>query len=204
MPGNNFSKNQDLNDPYQFFDQWFEKVKSADLYPFPNAMTLATADLNGVPSARIVLMKDFDKNGITFYTNYNSRKGNQINKNPVASLVFYWHTLERQVIIFGSVTKIDPKESDTYFQSRPRGSQIGAWASVQSKPVKDRYVIEDAFRLYEEKFKNNIIPRPSYWGGYRLTPKSFEFWQGKENRLHERIFFTIKKNGSWKRQWLYP
>ena len=159
-------------------------------------MTLATAGKRGQPSARIVLMKSFDDQGFVFYTNYNSRKGQELAENARACLLFYWSPLWRQVRIEGPVTKVSAEESDQYFHSRPLGSKIGAWASDQSETVSDRAVLEKRFEEFDLKFGDNV-PRPPRWGGYRVKPEVIEFWQGRENRLHDRLRYTLQSDGSW-------
>ena len=159
-------------------------------------MTLATADKDGRTSARIVLMKSFDDQGFVFYTNYNSRKGQDFEDNPRACLLFYWSQLWRQVRIEGEVEKVSAAESDEYFHSRPLGSKIGAWASDQSQPVESREQLEKRFEEFDLKFADNV-PRPPHWGGYRVKPNIIEFWQGRENRLHDRLRYTLQTDGGW-------
>jgi len=184
----------------QFTKWWNEAVNSA--IDEVNAMTLATASKEGVPSARIVLLKDYDERGFVFFTNYNSQKGNELNTNPHAALVFFWKELERQIRIQGVVEKINSNESDIYFFSRPIGSRIGAWASPQSIVI-DRKMLEEKVKLYTEQFGENV-PRPPFWGGYRLMPFIIEFWQGRSNRLHDRIHYTKNTDMSWKLERLAP
>lgn len=166
-------------------------------------MTLATADKDGRPSARIVLMKSFDEQGFVFYTNYDSRKGQELAENPRACLLFYWSPLWRQVRIEGAVEKVSEAESEEYFHSRPLGSKLGAWASDQSQPVESREQLEKQFEEFNSKFADNV-PRPPHWGGYRLRPDVIEFWQGRENRLHDRLRYTLQKDGSWLIERLAP
>ena len=166
-------------------------------------MTLATADEKGRPSARIVLLKGFDDRGFVFYTNYNSRKGRELNENSNACLLFYWPAVARQVRIEGEVEVISAEESDRYFDSRPLGSKIGAWASEQSEPVENRERLEKLFEEYGEQFGDNV-PRPPHWGGYRLKPATIEFWQGRDNRLHDRLRYSLQDNGSWLIERLAP
>ncbi len=187
--------------PFAQFKKWFSKTLKSGFF-HPNAMTLATASKNGKPSARIVLLKGFDENGFIFYTNYTSRKAKELDANPYASLLFYWDKLERQVRIEGKIRKVTKKESEQYFSSRPFNSRIGAWASDQSSVIKNRSVLVNNFSKYLAKFKNEV-PLPSHWGGYRLIPSSFEFWQGRANRLHDRIRYTRQKNG-WRIERLAP
>jgi pyridoxamine 5'-phosphate oxidase len=196
----------DLNaNPIAQFQKWFEQAtkalaqKEIDV----NAATLATADKSGKPSARIILLKNLDERGFIFFTNYKSRKGRELAENPNASLVFYWHQLERQVCIAGSVKKISRKESEAYFKSRPRGSQLAAWASNQSDAVKDRAALEAKWTEMEKKFPNEV-PLPPNWGGQVLKPERIEFWQGRASRLHDRFCYTQKKNNSWKLERLAP
>jgi pyridoxamine 5'-phosphate oxidase len=169
----------------------------------PNAMTLATVDKNGFPGARVVLLRGVNKNGFSFFTNYKSAKGQEL-RNRKACLNFFWIELSRQVRIVGTVKKLSAKESDSYFNSRPRESQISAWTSDQSKVVGSRAELETKYYVLEKKFQNKKVPRPSYWGGYAVQPLSIEFWQGKQNRLHDRIIYTKLKNGKWKIERLYP
>ncbi len=188
---------------YEQFSKWWSEARNSHLHEI-NAMTLATADKNGTPSARIVLLKGYDARGFVFFTNYNSAKGNEMAENPKASLLFFWKELERQVRIDGIVEKISAIESDIYFKSRPIGSQIGAWASPQSTVIKNRQVIEENFLKYEEQFGTQNIPRPEHWGGYIVKPSKIEFWQGRSSRLHDRIQYTLQGDGKWTRERLAP
>ena len=160
------------------------------------SMTLATATEGGEPDARIVLLKSFDDSGFVFYTNYQSRKGKELGDNPRACLLFYWSQLWRQVRIEGRVTKVSDEESDAYFQSRPLGSKLGAWASNQSDVIASRAALEKRFTELQERFGEDV-PRPPHWGGYRVKPAAIEFWQGQENRLHDRLRYRLQENGSW-------
>jgi pyridoxamine 5'-phosphate oxidase len=166
-------------------------------------MTLATSTEDGRPSARIVLLKGFDASGIVFYTNYESRKGRELEENPRAALVFYWQPMKRQVRIEGKVEKASAEESDAYFQSRPVGARLGAWASRQSETVKSRRALETRFEEFAKRFREEV-PRPQHWGGYRLRPTEVEFWQGRANRLHDRIRYRLQKDGSWRMERLAP
>jgi len=169
-----------------------------------NAMTLATADRQGRPSARIVLLKGLDERGFIFYTNYNSRKGRELEENPEAALVFYWPEQERQVCVAGRVSKVQAAESEAYFASRPRGSQIGAWASDQSATVKDRAELERKWDQIETQYPGATVPRPPHWGGYVLTPVRLEFWQGRPNRLHDRFRYSRQPDNTWLIERLSP
>ena len=168
------------------------------------AMTLATADKQGRPSARVVLLKGVDQRGFIFYTNYESRKGQELAGNPQAALVFYWPNQERQVCIAGKAAKLSPEESDDYFKSRPRGSRLAAWASRQSRPVPDRAALEENWKQLDARYAGKEIPRPPNWGGYLLVPGSFEFWQGRPNRLHDRFRYSRQADNSWLIERLSP
>jgi len=188
--------------PIEQFAHWWNDAVNSEIFEV-NAMTLATASKDGKPSARIVLLKGFDENGFVFYTNYESQKGKELAENPYAALIFFWKEIERQVRIEGEVEKITAAESDAYFLSRPEGSRISTWASAQSSVVENREILEDNVRYYTEQFKNSI-PRPPHWGGYRVMPLKVEFWQGRSNRLHDRIQYTKTAEGSWKAERLAP
>ncbi len=191
--------------PIAQFQKWFEQATTAlqEKKMDVNAATLATADKSGKPSARIILLKGLDERGFIFYTNYDSRKGRELSENPNAGLVFYWQELERQVCIAGSVRKISRAESENYFKSRPRGSQLVACASNQSKIVSDRAALEKKWHELEKKFPNEI-PLPPNWGGFILKPERIEFWQGRASRLHDRFSYTRQANDSWKLERLAP
>lgn len=189
--------------PFNQFSRWFHEAVVAKL-PEPNAMTLATASRQGMPSARIVLLKGFDETGFVFYTNYLSRKGRQLAENPHAALVFYWLEVERQVRIEGPVTKISQAESETYFYSRPLGSRLGALASRQSQVVESRQILERRFEEFGARYTDGNVPMPEHWGGYRLSPVMMEFWQGRESRLHDRLRYTRQEDGGWLIERLEP
>ncbi len=186
----------------QFETWWREALDSA--IPEPNAMTLATASSDGIPAARIVLLKGFSQKGFIFYSNYKSFKAVQLNENPKACLVFLWKELERQVRITGLVNKIPEKESDEYFLSRPRGSQIGAWASPQSQVIDHREWLQREFEKLTKQFDGQELNRPPHWGGYLVQPVIVEFWQGRPSRMHDRIQYSLDEKGSWKKERLAP
>ncbi len=193
-----------LPDAIAQFEKWWDEVIHSQITE-PNAMTLATASLDGVPDARIVLLKGVSQEGFTFFTNYESQKGQQLAQNPRACLVFFWKELERQVRIIGVVSKVSKEESEAYFFSRPEGSQIGACASPQSRVIADRQELESRVQALEEAVKKgHKIEKPDYWGGYILKPESLEFWQGRPNRLHDRILYTLQDKGDWLIQRLAP
>ena len=179
--------------PFELFGRWLQLAVDEGV-PEPIAMNLATVDAAGRPSSRIVLLRGFDEKGFVFFTNYNSRKGNQMLNQPMAALNFFWHELHKQVRIEGNVIQIPTAESDEYFSSRPRESQIGAWASAQSSPLKSRLELEEHFAALEKKFKDYNVPRPAHWGGYLVIPDLFEFWQGRPDRLHDRFQYTLQNN----------
>lgn len=191
------------DDPLIFFKKWFAEAEAAAITEI-NAMTLATADTGGLPHARIVLLKGLDQDGFVFYTNYDSAKGKELVTNPFAALVFFWKELERQVRIEGVVEKVKEEESDIYFQSRPEGSRIGAWASPQSREITHRNILDINYSKYQQEFSNIEIPRPPHWGGYRVLPNHIEFWQGRASRMHDRIVFTKNGPDNWDRSRLAP
>lgn len=189
--------------PFAQFTKWWDDAIRSQIDEV-NAMTLATADKNAMPSARIVLLKEFSEKGFVFFTNYTSHKGRELEENPNACLVFFWKELERQVRITGGVKKISAAESDAYFVSRPEGSRIGAWASPQSSIIDSRNIIEERLTEYQQKFAGGKITRPPHWGGYIVIPVVIEFWQGRPNRLHDRIQYKLINNTEWKIQRLAP
>lgn len=189
--------------PLTQFEQWFREAVEAEV-PEPNALTLATATRDGRPSARIVLLKGFDERGFVFYSNSLSRKGRELGDNPNAAMVFLWKELERQVRIEGSVDQVSAGEADLYFAARPRGSQLGAWASAQSSVISDRTSLEQSERVMREQFGQGLVPRPSHWCGYRVRPLVIEFWQGRPSRLHDRLRYSSIADGEWQRERLAP
>jgi pyridoxamine 5'-phosphate oxidase len=202
---NNEKKNNQSNElnetsinknPLIQFTKWYESILNSNSNE-PTAMMLSTADVNGNPSARIVLLKEFDDSGFVFYTNYESRKGKNLKENPKAALTVFWDEQRRQIRIEGTVEKISRETSKKYFSSRPRESQIGAWVSAQSSVIQNRKFLENKFDELDKRFGNEEIPLPDFWGGYKVIPNYFEFWQGRENRLHDRICYK-KENDEWK------
>lgn len=194
-----------LHDPFLLFQQLFAEAQALprEQLPEPNAFTLATVGEGGVPAARILLLKDFDESGFVFYTNLESRKGRELSSNRNAAMVFHWAALERQVRIEGRVSPVTDQEADAYFASRPRGSQIGAWASRQSRPIERPGDLDARVAEFEKKFEGGTVPRPPHWSGFRLAPHTIEFWKGRASRLHERQLFTRDGDG-WRVQLLYP
>lgn len=191
-----------LKNPFKQFGKWFDEALNAQILE-PNAMHLSTISV-GKPHGRIVLLKGFDENGFIFFTNYLSNKGQEITETPFASITFFWGDLERQIRIEGSIEKVSSDESDEYFHSRPRGSQIGAWVSEQSKVIHGREILNERLETLENQYKDQaIIPRPAHWGGYRIVPEKIEFWQGRPNRLHDRILYS-KTGDDWKIERLSP
>ena len=197
-----FNESDADKNPIKQFEKWFEAAIEAQIYE-PNVMTLATADKNGKPNARMVLLKGFDENGFCFYTNYLSTKGKELKKNPQACLVFFWAELERQVRIEGKVEKLDKETSEAYFNSRPKESQIGAIASPQSQVIANRAVLETKVEELTASYQDKNIAKPAHWGGYIVKPTSIEFWQGRTSRLHDRIKYDLI-NGKWQKNRLAP
>lgn len=191
-------------DPLDLFTEWWEAARKSGLY-LPEAMALATATPDGAPSVRMVLLKAVDPQGFVFYTNYGSRKAREMDANPRAAMCFHWGILERQVRVSGSVARISHEESAAYFRTRSRGSRIGAWASRQSDTLPDRTVLEERFRAHRAEFEGGEVPLPPFWGGYRLVPHHIEFWQGRADRLHDRVLFEREGDGGpWVARRLYP
>ena len=195
---------EDLNtDPVLQFEKWFKQANDLQVHE-PNAMTLATISADGLPSQRTVLLKAFDEKGLVFFTNYGSRKAHHIAENPGVCLLFPWITLERQVIVQGKAEKISAAESLKYFATRPRDSQIGAWVSNQSEIVSSKKLLIQKLEEIKTKFKGGEVPLPSFWGGYRVVPSTFEFWQGGSARIHDRFLYTCQQDGTWQIDRLAP
>ena len=190
-------------DPVRQFERWFAEAQRAEVLE-PNAMTLATADADGRPAARMVLLKGVDARGFVFYSDYRSRKAGELAANPQAALVLYWAELERQVRIAGAVTRVAAEESEAYYRSRPLGSRVGAWASHQSQPLPDRAELERRWESLAAEFATREPPLPPHWGGYRVAPGEIEFWQGRSSRLHDRIVYRRDASGGWHRERLSP
>jgi len=190
------------DDPIAQFNNWFAQALRAE-QPDPEAMTLSTVNSHGGVSARIVLLKNLDERGFVFFTNYNSRKSHELTDNPYAALTFYWFSLNRQIRIEGIAEKVSSQESEDYFQTRPRASQLGAWASPQSEEIDGRHVIDQLFAEAEQRFKDRAVPSPPFWGGFRVKPLRIEFWQGRESRLHDRILYSLS-DGVWRISRLAP
>jgi pyridoxamine 5'-phosphate oxidase len=191
-----------LDDPLALLRRWYAEAQAAG--PRADAMTLATATPDGRPSARIVLLKGIEDDGVTFFTNYESRKGRELQANPHAALVLLWPAIDRQVRLVGAVQRLGAHESDAYFATRPRGSQLGAWASRQSEPLRDRAQLDERLAQAEARYADGTVPRPPQWGGFRLVPREIEFWQGRPDRLHDRFAYVRAANGEWTRSRLSP
>lgn len=191
------------HDPLALVARWYDEARAAGVEQ-PEAMTLATATPDGRPSARMVLLKGIDRRGLMFFTNYESRKGRELDANPRAALVLYWRELERQVRVTGAVTRLSAAESDAYFATRPRGSQLGAWASPQSRSLPDRAALERRFAALEAEHAGRPVPRPPHWGGFRVEPDEIELWEGRPNRLHDRVAYCRTADGRWERTRLAP
>ena len=191
------------SDPIVQFEKWFREAWDEN-YPMPHAMSLATASAEGLPTVRTVLLKGYDPHGFVFFTNYGSRKAKQISNNPQVALLFPWVRLGRQVTVAGRVEKISKSESVQYFLSRPRGSQLSAWASAQSTVISSRAILESAFATVKRRFADGEVPLPDFWGGYRVDPDSIEFWQNRKDRLHDRFLYNRGENGAWRIDRLTP
>ena len=189
--------------PRNLLNEWLEEGVKTGI-PNPEAIALATVASDGRPSVRMVLFKGFKGSALTFYSNYESRKAQEMESNPNVALVFHWTTLEKQIRVEGTVRKMTREDSESYFHSRPRGSQIGAWASRQSRPIQSMAELEAQVAAVESKFKDQVVPLPHWWGGYLVEPKTYEFWIGRPSRLHERIVFTREASGAWSRSQLSP
>jgi pyridoxamine 5'-phosphate oxidase len=200
---NAFKQEEAAENALQQFDRWWQDALKSDIDEV-NAMTLATASADGLPAARIVLLKGYHEAGFQFFTNYESFKGRQLAENPRACLVFFWKELERQIRITGLVEKLSEKESNDYFRARPIGSRIGAWASPQSTIIESSDWLTREVKAYEDKFSDSEVPRPPHWGGYLVRPVTMEFWQGRPDRLHDRLLYTLQENGSWGIERLAP
>ncbi len=194
---------EDEADPFRLFEIWMAAARESEPND-PNAMALATVGSDGMPSQRMVLLKGVDGGGFVFYTNYESRKGEELLAHPKAALLFHWKSLRRQIRIEGAVSKVSDEEADAYFDSRARQSRIGAWASQQSRPLEGRLELEKRVALYAARFAVGRVPRPPYWSGFRVTPAAFEFWQDGPFRLHDRFRYTREAEPDWRRQRLYP
>jgi len=194
----------DLDDPFKLFEKWFEEAKTKEIND-PNALALATANKEGIPSVRMVLLKGFDKNGFVFYTNLNSRKGNEIKNNPNATMCFHWKSLLRQIRIAGTLRQVDDKVADDYYSSRSYESRIGAWASKQSSVLKSRKELLDNLESFKKKYNDKKnVPRPDHWSGWNLKPSSIEFWLDGDNRIHERLKYTLNETNFWTKSLLSP
>ncbi len=194
----------DLDDPFELFEKWFEEAKKKEIND-PNALALGTASKTGIPSVRMVLLKGFDNNGFVFYTNLNSQKGNELRDNPNATMCFHWKSLLRQIRIVGTLKLVADKTADDYYNSRAYESRIGAWASKQSSILKNREELLDSIEIYKKKYKDkDNVPRPDHWSGWNLKPSSIEFWLDGDNRIHERLKYSLDKNNNWVKKLLSP
>ena len=194
----------DLDDPIQLFEIWMDEAKKSEPND-PNALSLATSNKDNIPSVRMVLLKEFSQNGFIFYTNLNSQKGNELKENPKAAMCFHWKSLLRQIRISGKITQVEDKIADQYYNSRSYESRIGAWASNQSSKLGDREELVNSIKKYKHKYNDeNNVPRPSHWSGWNLSPLSIEFWLDGDSRIHERLKYTIDKNGNWIKSLLSP
>jgi pyridoxamine 5'-phosphate oxidase len=194
----------DLNDPFELFKKWFDEAKNKEIND-PNALALGTANKDGIPSVRMVLLKGFDKNGFVFYTNLNSQKGNEIKENPNATMCFHWKSLLRQIRISGTLNQVNNKVADDYYNSRAYESRIGAWASKQSSILKNREELFNNLESFKKKYKDtDNVPRPDHWSGWNLKPTSIEFWLDGDNRIHERLKYTLSEKNTWTKSLLSP
>ena len=194
----------DLDDPIELFKVWMDEAKKTEPND-PNALSLATSNKNNIPSVRMVLLKEFNQNGFVFYTNLNSQKGNELKENPNAAMCFHWKSLLRQIRISGTITQVEDNVADQYYNSRGYDSRIGAWASKQSKELKNRDELENSIKEFKKKFNDeNNVPRPSHWSGWNLSPNRIEFWLDGDSRIHERLNYTIDKSGNWIKSLLSP
>ena len=194
----------DLDDPFELFERWFDEAKKNEIND-PNALALGTASKDGIPSVRMVLLKGFDKEGFVFYTNLNSQKGNQIKENPNATMCFHWKSLLRQIRIVGVLSQVSADTADKYYNSRGYESRIGAWASKQSSVLKNRNELLDSLKAFRKKYNDqDKVPRPSHWSGFNLKPSSIEFWLDGDNRIHERLKYTLNENNEWTKSLLSP
>ncbi len=194
----------DLDDPFELFEKWYDEAKKSEIND-PNALALGTASKTGVPSVRMVLLKGYDKNGFVFYTNLNSQKGKELKDNPNATMCFHWKSLLRQIRIVGTLKLVDHKKADDYYNTRAYESRIGAWASKQSSVLKNRKELLDSLERFKKKYNDkNNVPRPDYWSGWNLKPSSVEFWLDGDNRIHERLRYTLNENNSWTKNLLSP
>lgn len=200
LTSSDFTEN---NDPYALFSSWFDDATKSEIND-PNAMSVATVDPSGMPNVRILLLKDFTPEGFTFYTNFESAKGQEILASGKVALCFHWKTLRRQVRVRGPVAQVTDAEADAYYNSRPRGSRIGAWASQQSRELSERSELEESVNQYDQKFHGEDVPRPEYWSGFRLSPQSMEFWHDRPYRLHDRVLFEANADNGWSKKRLYP